>query len=317
MAWCIVGSMVLSVWGGLFALKQVAYGRLSGVAPIYHSSKALLSVSLPIAVVSLSNVVSMQSDKLILGAFVDAADVGLYNAAFRIAWFLQLILLSFGVFPPIVADLYNRGRVEELRSLLDRTTRWIFSAMFPLFLVIVLFPKELIGVFGPEFMEGWPILVALSFLFLVDALTGQVGPVLRMTGNQGIEAAINATSVVLSVLVNLILVQQHGVLGVAVGTTLILSLQRVSKAIALYIVLGIHPYDRCFLRPVAVGLLGLGAVWVVRSLNWTILGVSEALLEASLLIGVYLGLSLLFFPEEDIATLKLIFFRVIQGIWNR
>lgn len=311
--WYIVGATVLSALGSLWVLKRVVFGKLSQVTPMY-STKALLSVSLPVVLVSLSNVVSLQSDKLILGAFVDSANVGVYNAAFRIAWALQLILLSFGIFPPIVADLHHRGKIEELKELFSSTTRWIFSLMFPLFLIVVLFPRELMGVFGSEFVEGWPILVALSMLFLVDALTGQVGPVLRMTGNQRLECVINAAGALLNVLSSLILVRGYGALGVAVGTILALGLNKMAKIAAVYLVLGVHPYDRRFLRSGVIGLFGLAAVWVLRALHLMVPKGGVALVEASVLIGVYVGLGVLFFPDEDRATLRLILGRVVRRI---
>jgi O-antigen/teichoic acid export membrane protein len=311
MAWCIVASMVLSVFGGLFVLKQAVYGKLDRVVPVY-SNKALLSVSLPVVLVSLSSVVLSQLGKLVLGAFKSSADVGVYNAAFRIAWSLQLILLSFGIVPPIVADLYKRRKIEELRDVFSNTTRWVFSVVFPLFLIMVLFPGELMGIFGSGFTKGWPILVVFSLLFLMASLAGLVGPMLRMTGSQRIEAVIDAASALLSILFSLILVQQYGALGVAVGIVLAVSIRKVAKIVAVYIVLGIHPYDRRLLRPVIIGLLGLAAVWILRSLNLTIPEGGKAFLEASILIGVYTGLGLLFFPDEDKAMLKLIFARVAR-----
>jgi len=279
------------------------------VTPVY-SNKALLSVSLPVVLVSLSNAASWQMDKLILGAFVSSADVGIYSAAFRIAWSLQLILLSFGIFPPIVADLYNRGKIEELRNLFTSTTRWIFSVVFPPFLIMVLSPRELMGIFGSRFTTGAPILVVFSFSFLVGALTSHVGPMLRMTGNQRIEATIDTVFVLLGALVSLILGRQYGTLGVAVGIVLTVSIQKAAKTVTVYCVLGIHPYDRRILRPAIIGLLGLGAVWGWRSLNLMTPEGGKAFLEAFILIAVYVGLGLLFFPDEDKAMLRLVFDRV-------
>jgi hypothetical protein len=108
------------------------------------------------------------------------------------------------------------------------------------------------------------------------------------------------------------LVQQYGALGVAVGIVLAVSIRKVAKIVAVYIVLGIHPYDRRLLRPIITGLLGLGAVWVLRSLNLTTPEGGKAFLEASILIGVYAGLGFLFLPDEDKAMLKLIFDRVAR-----
>jgi O-antigen/teichoic acid export membrane protein len=249
---------------------------------------------------------------LVLGAFVSSADVGVYNAAFRIAWSLQLIVLSFGIVPPIVADLYKRGKIEELRDVFSNTTRWIFSVVFPLFLIMVLFPGKLMGIFGSGFTKGWPILVVFSLLFLITALTGLVGPMLRMTGNQRIEAIIDAAFALLGILFSLILVRPYGALGVTAGFVLAASIQKATKIVAVHIILGIHPYDRRLLRPVIIGLSGLGAVWLLRSLNLMIPEGGKVFLEVSTLIGVYVGLGLLFFPDGDKAMLKLIFARVAR-----
>jgi hypothetical protein len=95
---------------------------------------------------------------------------------------------------------------------------------------------------------------------------------------------------------------------------LALGLNKMAKIAAVYLVLGVHPYDRRFLRSGVIGLSGLAAVWVLRSLHLMVPKGGAALVEASVLIGVYVGLGVLFFPDEDRATLRLILGRIVQRI---
>ena len=146
-------------------------------------------------------------DRVMLGYFREAKDVGIYNAAsFFAAQMLLFINAIIPIFSPIVADLHNKERFPEIESLYKTVTRWILIATLPLFLLFLFFPTHIMGIFGGEYEVGSVALTILSVAFLIGAGTGPGGEVLLMTGKQNIDVLNNVALIVVNVLLNLWLI---------------------------------------------------------------------------------------------------------------
>jgi len=290
--------MALSGLPSLWVLGRTTLSPFRDHDPL-PVNREMIRVSLPILLVYISTIVFNQADKLFLGAYVSSAMIGIYNVAYRQVWTLQLVILSLGIFPPIVADLYAQERIEELQTLYRNIIRWVLAVIFPLFLLLLLFPRELMSIFGSEYIPGWPVLVILAFFPLVGGLTALTSPVLRMTGNQRSEAAAAVVSMVFNLAANLILVRNFGVHGIAVSLVLTILLRETWKMILVKVRIGILPYDLRLLSPLAAGLLDAGVILGIRQLEITVQDWRGALLEAGVFILIYLGLAWLLFPEED------------------
>ena len=66
----------------------------------------------------------------------------------------------------------------------------IFWTSIPLIGVFFVFPEFLLGLFGEEFKIGVTAFIFLSCGRLVSSLSGSVGNILQMTGNQNIYGII-------------------------------------------------------------------------------------------------------------------------------
>ena len=71
--------------------------------------------------------------------------------------------------------MHAQGDRRQLERLYQTISKWIFAFNFPVFLIVVLFPTELLGLFGKTFTEGATALTILAWASLVDAATGMCG----------------------------------------------------------------------------------------------------------------------------------------------
>ena len=83
---------------------------------------------------------------------------------------------------------------------------------------IMIFAKPLMGIFGPDFREGWPVLAIATVGQLVSCGVGSVGLLLLMSDQQKRMVRAQAITVFLTVALNLILIPRIGLIGAAIAT---------------------------------------------------------------------------------------------------
>lgn len=219
----------------------------------------------------------LHSGKLVLGYFLPSADVGVYNVVTLLAGLATLFTFSFNaIFSPMIAEVYHRGNVALMTSLLHAITRWIVLLTLPLFTWLLVSGEGALSIFGQEFVRGYAALFALAAAQLVDSTAGSVSSCLAMTKYQRYNVYNILIMAAVSVALNIYLVPRMGITGAAVATGLAIILVNAARLIEGKLLLGVFPFDRSSLKiaATAVVLLGLGAAarrWidVPRGWYWT------------------------------------------------
>lgn len=254
----IFGFLISSIFSatlGIFLLRKIFPDLISELKPRFEF-KTILLYSLTILLSSFSYLLLLtRADRIMLGIYASARDVGIYNAVTAISNQAALFLASFNaIFSPIIADLYNKGDMNELSKLFKITTKWIFTLTFPLFLVFLLYPKQIMGLFGPEFKVAWSSLIILGMANLINASAGSVGFMLTMTGRQKIELTNNFFMGGINIILNIYLIQRYGILGAAIATGSSIGLINVARLLEVFHLYRIHPYNTSFWKPLVAGV---------------------------------------------------------------
>jgi O-antigen/teichoic acid export membrane protein len=157
-----------------------------------------------------------QTDKIILGFYLNARSVGVYAVAATVVAFVPIALQSVNqIFSPTIAELHARGDFELLNRLFQTLTKWVTGLTLPLAAVVILFSRVLMRVFGHEFEAGWVILVIGAAGQLVNCATGSVGYLLLMSGNEKRLVKVQMTMAVVTVTLCLLFVPRWGIAGAA------------------------------------------------------------------------------------------------------
>ena len=265
----IVSAYVISV---LLASALSMYYLLKTFPAIRYTkaiaeTRELFRFSAPVLLTVSLNFLIMWTDTLMLGGFRSAGEVGIYNAAVRTAMLTSMILISFNsIFAPVISDLYNRGQSDKLESLFKTTTKWIYTISLPLFLLMLLLSKEIMAVFGRQFVPGAGCLVILAFAQLVNAGVGSVGMCLIMGGRQNLMMFNTIGVCALNILLNYLLIPSAGILGAAIASGISLIIFNIVMLLEVRILLKIHPYTRKFLGPTLLAIVTFGIVFLVKFL---------------------------------------------------
>ncbi|WP_165855404.1 polysaccharide biosynthesis C-terminal domain-containing protein [Marinobacter sp. JSM 1782161] len=156
--------------------------------------------------------------QLMLGVFGLVDQVAFFSASQRVAVVIGFCLMAFNaVLGPKFARLYHDGRFEDVARLTRYSliSLWIFG--FPIFIIVFSFSKEILGFFGNQFVGAHDVLIILAFGQLVNLVTGPVGTLLVMSGNESLMRLSLVLSVLLNCACSLLLVPFFSVVGTAVA----------------------------------------------------------------------------------------------------
>lgn len=209
-----------------------------------------------------------QLDKVALGYYRGAREVGIYSVAAALVVYVPLVLSSINqIFAPTIADLHTRGEIPLLRRLFQSLTKWAFGLTLPLAMVVIVFAHPLMRIFGPDFERGWPILIIGTVGQLVNCGVGSVGYLLLMSGNERRLIRVQIAMGAVMVLGSIILVPIWGAVGAAVAAAITNAGMNALNLIEVRRVLGISPYNRSYLRLFLPGAVALAAVVVLNRVS--------------------------------------------------
>jgi O-antigen/teichoic acid export membrane protein len=253
-----------------------------------------------------------QTDKIVLGFYLNARSVGVYAVAATIVAFIPIALQSVNqIFSPTIADLHAQGEAELLSRLFQTLTKWVTGLTLPLAAVVIIFSRVLMRIFGHDFEAGWVILVIGAAGQLVNCATGSVGFLLLMSGNEKRLVRIQAIMAVVTVALCLLLVPRWGVAGAAVAAALANAGSNAWCLLEVKKTLGLFPYNRSYrilALPAAVTLAStIGLRIGLRSVR---ADVTVVVLSTTLVYALFVGVVLLSGLDADDRL-------IANAIWSR
>lgn len=185
------------------------------------STSGLLLTASPFMIASLLFFVKGWIDTILIGVFMDESSVGIYNIALKLTALLGITLSAVSaVSTPMYSEAYSSGDKQRLQSHVHQSSAIVFYTSFPLFLILILFSEQILGLFGAEFRTGTNALVILAGGGLINAYFGAAGYFMQMTGSQVALQYITLATVITGLLLNIYLIPIYGIDGAAIATTI-------------------------------------------------------------------------------------------------
>jgi O-antigen/teichoic acid export membrane protein len=288
-------------------LLMIAVQRLTP-EPARFSSRAgahpgweVWSLSASMLGIGFLEFVMAQVDKVALGFYRGVRDVGVYSVANAVVVYVALALTSLNqIFAPTIADLHARSEHKLLARLFQSLTKWVIGLTLPLAVVVIVFSRPLMRIFGHDFEMGWPILIIGTIGQLVNCGVGSVGYLLLMSGHEKRVLKVQIVTTVIMVALSVLLIPVWGAVGAAiVGATINVGIN-LAYLLEVRMVLRLSPYNRSYLR-LLPPMLAMIAVTVIVKMQAAKLGhdwlaVGVALLTAY---GVFIAVVFAVGLDED------------------
>ena len=244
-AWTI--SIALTLVPTVYYLRK-AFPKLKTTVVSVRIARELLSYSTPIMFIAFVAFIISWTDTLMIGYFMETADVGIYNASLPTAQLLFVLPLALSSLSlPIMTMLHAKNKEEELKKVYKTLTRWIFYTNFPIFLLMVLFSRQILNIlFGPMYISGFSALIILCFGTVLhrNILAIRVLEVLKKTRHL---MYISIIGLCLNIALNYSLIPIHGINGAALAT--------MSTYIVVYISLFLCSYHYSRISPYSLSML--------------------------------------------------------------
>ncbi len=195
-------------------------------------TKDIFASGIPLFWSSITLLVMNSIATYFIGYFSSASDVAIYNLAFRMAAFTTLAILSVStVLAPKLSALYSNNDIEALREVTLKSRKLMVLLAIPILSIFLLFPKFIMGLFGPSFIEGSSILIILAIGQFINVALGPTAQLLVMTGHERSILKLYSLCAIISILLNFILIKHYGIIGAAIATALTLTIKNVCGAI--------------------------------------------------------------------------------------
>ena len=163
----------------------------------FNSYKAF---ALPVAVVSVFGVFKQYIDKIFIGIFWAATDVGLYFGVQRIALFIGTMALAIEeMLLPTVSKMHSKSK--GIQSSIYDAERYVAMVCIPIVAMTVVWSSEIIVVFiSREFLPAARILQFLALAALVKVVNRPWSVALRGSDRPDLTSIINIFSSIINIL---------------------------------------------------------------------------------------------------------------------
>ncbi len=267
----------------------------------------MLRYSLPATLGGIFTMFIVWFDRLFVGHFLSAADVGVYQAASQSSIIFAIILASFrSIVAPIAAGLHADGDSEGLGEIYRVSTRWGLYLSIPLMLVIAKVPGPIMSlVFGTDYSAAALPFVLLSLGQFVNMAAGNADLLLIMTGHERRWFVLSGTMLLVNIALCWILVPRFALTGAACATSLTIVVLFSMAALQVRRTLSLWPYDRSYAKGAVAAVCAAAAMWGADFVFPGLTG-GQRLLSALLLAPtVFFGiLAMIGIEEEDRVMLR-------------
>jgi len=285
---------------------RLRYAEVKGAktvnSPPRLTSK-LLCFSWPLLFSGILLSLRYHTDRIMIGIYEGATQVGIYNAVVLIT--LSLFLISGSLTPiflPILTRLYQANVSTDLKVTFQAVCRWLFYVTYPMLLIALFFPETVIGfLYGVDYISAVPILRILVLGFLALLLSGLGGTLIQAVGRTGIFLMVEMLGTGANIVLNLLLIPRLGIQGAAYATAASYFVTSISILCIIKKGLGFFAFQVRWLKyalPMTL-ILGLARLSVSYSSVANQYLMTLIIAVAATLVGVTAGLWVAKFNQED------------------
>lgn len=216
----VAAAGALAAWQWLLLVRRALPPAARKAGTACHL-REWLRLALPCLFISVCFGLLTHCDLLMVGFFLTAEDVAVYQAASRTAALISFPLFAMNALvAPLIARLHAEGKINELQRTASMATQVVFWPSLVGAMLAIGGSRWILEIFGPGFVAGQEALAVLVLGHLVNVAVGPASYLMTMTGNQRSCALVWAATVVVQLVANLYLIPRWGIAGAATGTVL-------------------------------------------------------------------------------------------------
>ncbi len=214
----VIGCWLTALVQTLLVQKRIAAELPDG--PRARPSDLWLKISLPLLAITFCELLLQNTDVIVISHYLTPTDAAIYFAAAKTMSLVMFVHYAVGsAVANRLSTLNARGDQAALKSFVREAVNWTFWPSLLAALAILALGKPLLWLFGPQFAaQGYPVMFILVLGFLGRSAMGPSEFLLNMLGQQKACAVGVATTAIVNIIANILLVPHYGILGAASAT---------------------------------------------------------------------------------------------------
>jgi O-antigen/teichoic acid export membrane protein len=218
---------IISVIHVFLILKRISFTT-------QNNTWIFLKQSIPMMLSSSILVFMSWMDTFIMGIFEEESEVGIYNVAVKITTLSVFSLQAINsILAPKIAQAHaNNERVVYL-NLISFSTKINFYITIVAVSLVMIFHNFLLGLFGEGFEAGFYVLLILCIGQLINSLSGSVGTIMQMIGEQNKYQTFIVIAFIINLGLTVVLTPLFGGTGAATATVISMVFWNITGAVYL------------------------------------------------------------------------------------
>ncbi|MGV8085031.1 MAG: flippase [Candidatus Bilamarchaeum sp.] len=188
--------------------------------------KEILPFGIVLTAISSLVVLFTSADRLIIGYLMPSEMSETAVAIYTIATSLAIVLIAFpssiaNIFLPIISKKIGAGTKENegLNKIINTAQRWALLITFPFGITMMVFSKEILGLFyGVNYEGGAATLAIFTIGVMIQSISYIISISLAAARRLDLELKVMIASTVVNIALNFALVPQFGIEGAAVAS---------------------------------------------------------------------------------------------------
>lgn len=252
--------------------------------------RSFIRASLPFGVTSLALTLNFNVDTVILGLFRPDADVGWYNASYRLIFNAVSIVGAFLVVMTPSLAREHRQSPERVSGWVRASVYWMIVFAIPAGAGLSILAPETVGLlYGDSFKPAAPVVAIIAWDIPFVVLLSLFGNVTAAIGRERPAAAIYVGSAVANIVLNLAFIPLFGMYAAALITVFSDLLTVGLFFVLLRDILPVRPrLSGAVLRAATASAAMVALLWIVPELPFVLAVVSGGAIYLSLAAGLHL-----------------------------
>lgn len=249
--------------------------------------KKLFSFGYKLQISRFANLVSFQTDKLLITYFLGIGLVAFYQLGSSILQKArQIPLLLISALIPAVSEIEARKRKEALVKLYLRGSKYLIFVSTPLlFFVITNASLIMLTWMGEGYEKASLVIQILAIGYFAATVTGVASSIAAGTARTDFEMKFGIFLAILNLLLSIILIIKIGFIGAVLGTTISLTVASLffMKMFHKYLYTPLNDFIRLFYKPINACIIPTIIMVLLNYCFWSIKGSSGRLVNLSIL----------------------------------
>jgi O-antigen/teichoic acid export membrane protein len=232
--------MTLSLLPFLFTIypiyKNFIKNSKSEATLIEPSQVQIFHLAFPMFITYFSFLINNNADVFMLKALdVSTSDVGIYKTVTNIALISATLLVALNTtVQPKITQLYYRQEMNEVRKIVQKSSKMIFWLSLPIYLLLFFLAKYIMQLYGSSFLSGTIPLMILVVGQFFNTACGPVAQLLNATGHHKQFTYISIFGAIVNILLNIFLIRAYGVIGASVASSISMIVWNVVGVVYIY-----------------------------------------------------------------------------------